>query len=184
VSTTHAAVGSVVGVGLAVSALVGKAVGERKFHHARRFTSCGFLLAGIYQLVVGVVLIVYREELIWFFERDPEVIRIGSWALICAGVFQFFDAMGIIFASALRGAGDTTTIMIVHLVLILGLFLPASFALTWWLMPLIQRDLMSLGPWIAGTAYIILLGVTFWHRWRGTRWQRVDIFRGRPDRSE
>ncbi|MCG3178843.1 MAG: Multidrug resistance protein NorM [Phycisphaerae bacterium] len=170
----------VVGVGLGVSALVGRAMGARQFAHARRFTAAGFILGGGYQLLIGVLLVVFRRELIQFFNDDPEVVRIGSQALIWAGAFQFFDAMGIIYASALRGAGDTHVILWTSLVLIGGLFVPLSFAITWWVMPRVAPSLLSIGPWIAGTIYIVLLGVGFWLRWRSSAWERVDIFGRQP----
>jgi MATE family multidrug resistance protein len=169
----------VVGVGLGAMALVGKAVGQRAFPAARRYAATAFAMGGGYQLIVGLLMILFRHDLIRFFSKDPEVIRLGGHALIWAGVFQFFDAMGIIYANALRGAGDTHFVMILTWSVIVGLFIPGSFAATWWLMPLIDRELMSVGPWIAGTAYLIVLGMVCWLRWRGRRWQQIDIF-GEP----
>lgn len=166
----------VVGVGIAVSALVGKAVGQRRLREARRMATCGFIIGGGYQLIVGVVLIVFRRDLVAFFSQDPEVIRLGSYALICAGVFQFFDAIGIIYAHSLRGAGDTHFLLFVHIVLILLLFIPGSVVVTFWVMPSVDLELMSIGPWLAGTVYIILLGGVFFLRWKGRRWEQIDIF--------
>jgi len=166
----------VVGVGLGMGALVGKAIGQGRVGWARRYASAGFAIGGGYQLIVGVLMIVFRRELIEFFSDDPEVIRIGSVAMIWAGLFQFSDAMGIIFGSALRAVGDTAYPMAVTAMLILGLFVPVSLVATWWVLPHVWPDLISMGPWMGGTVYVVLLGLILWYRWLGRSWERIDVF--------
>ncbi len=174
----------VVGVAIAITALVGKAVGARRLANARRLATCGFLISGGYQLAVGVAMIVWRHELIGFFSSEPRVVELGGYALICAGVFQFFDAVGIIYAHALRAAGDTHFLFRAHLLLIGAIFIPGALAMTWWVMPRLAPGLESIGAWLAGTAYIILLGATFYIRWRGKRWQQIDLFGDRGERND
>ena len=37
-------------------------------------------------------------------------------------------------------------------------------------------DLQSLGPWLAGSVYVILLGLSLWWRFAQGKWREIDIF--------
>lgn len=169
----------VVGVGVALSALVGKAIGQRRPRDARRLVTCAFVLGGGYQLLVGVALVAFRVPLVRFFSQDPMVVSLGSHMLILAGVFQVFDAMGIIYTHALRGAGDTVFLFVLYAATNFLFFIPAG-----WLGAVAARRYWPSGqafaPWIAGTAYVIVLGLACWARWRGSQWERVNIFGDGP----
>ena len=90
---------------------------------------------------------------------------------VCAGVFQLFDALGITYSAALRGAGDT--------------FIPSIFfiASLWvvivgggWAMVKLFPQLGSIGPWIAAASLIIITAGFLWWRWHGRAWMKIDIF--------
>jgi MATE family multidrug resistance protein len=165
----------VVGVGIAVSALVGKAIGQRRIGDARRFAACGFLIGAFYQGLIGLGMILLRVPLMQFFSTDPAVVELGSRLLIFAGLFQVFDAMGIVYTHALRGAGDTLYILLAYAALNFLFFVPVSIgatALVGRLWPAHQ----VLAPWIVGTAYVMLLGWVCWRRWRAKRWETIDLF--------
>ena len=58
-------------------------------------------------LSCGLFFFFGRDLLIGLFATDPEVLQTGAMLLVFAAVYQFFDAMYIIYNGALRGAGDT-----------------------------------------------------------------------------
>ncbi|MDD4890839.1 MAG: MATE family efflux transporter [Phycisphaerae bacterium] len=166
----------VVGVAIALSALVGKSIGQRRLRDARRFAVGAFLIAGAYQLLIGVGMIVFRAALMRFFSDNPEVIAVGSRVLICAGIFQVFDAMGIIYTHALRGAGDTLFMLLAYVLLNFLFFVPAGLLGTWVIAKRYYPSAQPIAPWIAGTLYVIGLGLVCWRRWQRGRWERMDIF--------
>lgn len=164
------------GVGMALSAMVGRSVGARNPNQALRVTSIATLLMLAYMSLLSVIYLIWREPMIAFFTDDPEVIRIGASIMVCAAVFQVFDALGISYNSALRGAGDTfvpSVIFIVsHWVIVIG----GGFAVAE-LFP----QLGSVGPWIAAAVLIIFTGLLLWARWRSRVWMKIDLFK--HDRS-
>lgn len=171
-----------VGVGTALSALVGRAIGEGDHQRAIRVTRvCAVLMIG-YMGLLSLVYFLGRHELIAFFTDNAEVIRIGSGVMICAAVFQVFDALGITYNSALRGAGDTfipsVVFVVSHWVIVIG----GGFA-----MAELYPRLGSVGPWIAASLLIIVVGIYLWRRWHGRRWMHIDLFKhegsagGQPD---
>jgi MATE family multidrug resistance protein len=107
--------------------------------------------------------------------EDAQIIgRIAGRLLICAAVFQTFDAFGIIFSGALRGAGDTVwpgviTMIYSWVILVGGGWAVVKFA----------PALESIWPWIAAALYISLFGMTLWRRWASGRWRSIQLIK--PD---
>lgn len=158
------------GLGQALTALVGRYVGEGKLDLAIHRVYEALFLATTYMGLMCVIYTAFRVPFMAFFNSDPQVIQAGSNILLCAAAFQVFDGMGITFAGALRGAGDTHWIAGVTIILLFCVFAPLSLG------SVAFTDLQSLGPWLAGTVNVILLGLAL--RWRFTRgkWQEINIF--------
>ncbi len=163
------------GVGQALTALVGKSIGIGDLDRAAREVKTAAWITGTYMGILSVIYGFFGPQLIGFFNADPEVMRIGGSIMICAAVFQLFDGLGITYSSALRGAGDT--------------FVPAVFFIlsTWiiivgggWYMGATYPELGSLGPWLAASTLIIVTAVFLWWRWQGNAWRKIDIFATKP----
>jgi MATE family multidrug resistance protein len=159
------------GVGQALTALVGKSLGAGDPQRAIREVRTATIITLIYMGTLAVVYVAFGEELVALFNDQPEVVAIGGWVMICAGVFQLFDALGITYSSALRGAGDT--------------FIPSIFFIVsqWviiigggWLAVVLFPRLGSIGPWIAAAGLIIVTAAFLWWRWHGRQWMKIDIF--------
>jgi Na+-driven multidrug efflux pump len=122
---------------------------------------------------MGAAFFIFRKHIMGFWSDDPAVVNVGTEILICAAVFQVFDAAVITYGGALRGAGDTLWMAIVSAggsVLILGAggFLLTTFA----------PQLGAIGVWIAFTANIIMVGFASRWRFKSNNWQKIDIFEG------
>ena len=95
------------GVGVAVTALVGRYIGRGRPDLAVARANLGFALTAAYMVLCGVCLFAFRRQLIGLFTGDPRVIAIGSRLLVFGAVYQLFDATYIVYSGGLRGAGDT-----------------------------------------------------------------------------
>ena len=171
-----------IGMGMALTSLIGKAIGQGDPQQAIRQTRMGVGVVLAYMATLSVVFLIWRRELIAFFNTDPEIVTIGASIMICAAVFQVFDGMGIVYTCALRGAGDTAWPSIVFVVshwtiLVGGGYVMAVMFPSWG----------SIGPWVAGTTLLVLLGFVLWYRWHSRAWMKIDIFKHEkdadPDRS-
>jgi MATE family multidrug resistance protein len=103
-------------------------------------------------------------------EVADEVIAIGKVLMVAAALFQVFDAVGIVFASALRGAGDTFWPGVLTVVLSWTLIVGGGWALVRY-----APGLGALGPWIGASAYIVALGVLLGLRWRRGAWRSIRV---------
>ena len=169
-----------VGIGIAISTLVGRSIGEGRKDLAYRRARMGVALNALYMGSLGICFVLFGRQLIDVFSDDPAVITLGSRLMIFAAVFQVSDAFTISYQNALRGAGDTRWPAIV------GAFQAWSIMVgCGWLIGWARPDWGSYAPWTFATLYVICVGTTFWLRWRAGEWEKLDVIgRGSPQHVE
>lgn len=168
-----------VGIGMAVSTAVGKAVGQGHPTLARRITWIGTAFNAAYMSLMALLFVVYGEWLMRFISPDAAVVRLGTTLFIYAAVFQFFDAIAITHSCALRGAGDTMWSSIVGATEVWIILVGGG-----WLVARLRPDLGSVGPWAFAAAFVIVIGITLFARWRWGPWERLDVIgRNEPARG-
>jgi len=167
-----------IGVGIAVSTLVGHAIGARQPAVARRYARVGMIIAGVYMGVLGIGLLLGGRWLIGLFSPDDTVQRIGALMLIWVAVFQVFDAMQIVYTNALRGAGDTK-----WPAMAVALHCWVIFVGGGWVMVRFVPSWGYHGPWMTATLYIAVLGCVLWGRWWRGRWEKIDLLGHHHDLS-
>lgn len=159
------------GAGRALTAMVGKSIGEGNPSRARRETRIAAIVTTVYMLVLSLAYMMYGEKLIFIMTKNAEAAQIGGTVMIFASIFQLFDAWAITYTASLRGAGDT---------FVPSIFFVASHWLIivaggWWMAETFPHW-QSLGPWVAAS---VLIGVTalflIW-RWYGEAWRKIDLF--------
>ena len=166
-----------VGISFGITAVVGRWIGKGDREEAGRRAMVGVGLCVAYMAVCALFMVIFREPLIRLFvteeytpEDAAEIVRIGGLVMICAAVFQIFDALGIALIGALRGAGDTVVPGVLNAVCAWVFLLGGGwFIVTQW------PEMGSLGPWIAAAAFIIALGSALVWRWFSGAWKKIDI---------
>ena len=159
------------GAGRALTALVGKSIGEGNPARAKRETRIAAVITTLYMLVLSLTYLIFGEQLIFLMTRSEDAARIGRPIMVCAAVFQLFDAWAITYTASLRGAGDT---------FIPSIFFVASHWIIivgggWWIAERFP-EMGSLGPWIAASLLIGVTAVFLIWRWYGEAWRKIDLF--------
>lgn len=160
-----------VGIGMALTSLVGHAIGRGKPEIAARRATAAMLMTCAYMGAIGLLFWLARAPLMRLMSPDAEVIALGGIALIWAAVFQIFDGLGITYSSALRGAGDTRWPAGAFLVCCWGIFVAGG-----WLVSRRAPALGFNGPWLMCTIYIAVLGVLLWWRFERGPWRKIKLF--------
>ena len=158
------------GVGTAVTALVGKYIGSGEPEKGERRAHLGFFVCAAYMMTIGVGLFIFREPLMRLFSDDPEVIRIGSLLLIFIAAYQLFDAMFVIYVSALRGAGDTMVPAIVQAILVWTIVVGGG-AISVKYFP----EWGVAGPWTLATIFGGILGLYLLLRFQRGKWKSIRL---------
>lgn len=164
----------VFGFGIACSTLVGQRLGENDPDLAARATWTTMQLALGYTAVWGALYLFVPDTLLAWHERpnDPEhntALRELTVVLLrFVTAYLVFDALNIIFVSAIKGAGDTRFVLVASLVMALAM---------------IGLTLAALGPlggglfaaWWVLTIWVGLLGVIYSARFLQGRWRTMRV---------
>jgi MATE family multidrug resistance protein len=137
---------------------------------ARQRANLGFIVTAIYMVTCGLLFYLGRNQLIGVFSNDPQVRRIGAQLLTFAAVYQFFDAVYIVYNGALRGAGDTFVPAVATGVLCWGI---TVFGARWIAVTFPQWG--TAGPWTAATVYGVILGLFIYARFATGGWERIHL---------
>jgi MATE family multidrug resistance protein len=166
----------VIGLGIAALTLVGKYIGMRKPDVAVRVTGNAARIAALYALGLGVLFTLIPGVFVNIFGSGhsaeyAEILALSRPVMKVLAVFVFFDAIGMIFADALRGAGDTRFQMLGASAAAWILFVPGI----WYITHRAGGELIHAWAWAA--FYMVLLSVFFGLRFRSGLWRRIDILK-------
>ncbi len=168
-----------VGISIAVTALVGKYIGMGRPDLAERRAWLGTFVSMAYMGACGVCFILFGRTLIHqFVNHDTDaaeteaILAIGSRMLMAVAAFQLFDAVAMCLSGALRGAGDTVVPGVVTIVLSWVVIVGGGYA-----MVELFPGLESLGPYIAASAYIIVLSLFLLGRFLSGAWKRLELLK-------
>ena len=165
------------GLEIASTSLVGRYVGARSGAAANRSTYSGLKLGWGYSLLIGVLFIFLPGVLTDIFRPDvasasAEALAIFDSArpmsifmLRFATIYIFVEVLLVIYAGALRGAGDTLWVMFACAIMnwvVAGAMYVAAYVL----------KLPAQYAWIAIVAVYGTTPVIFWLRWKGGKWRR------------
>jgi MATE family multidrug resistance protein len=170
-----------VGFSVATTALVGRYIGAGKPDIAANRAHWALGMAIVYMTVCGLAMAIWRDSLVGVFvDADDaaiaaEVVTIGSRLMICAAIFQTFDAVGIVYTGALRGAGDTLVPGVATIVLSWSLIVGLGAWLAW-----NRPEWTSVGPWVGASVYIIVYGVWMALRFERGAWRRIRLLEPTP----
>jgi len=159
------------GVGHALTALVGKSIGSGNPRRAMRETRIGVGMTVAYMGMMSMIYGLFGGQLIGLFSTNVLVVEIGAKVMLCAAVFQLFDAMGITYLSALRGAGDTFVPAVIMVGSLWIVVVGGGWAVTE-----IWPEWGSVGPWLAASTLFIVTSIMLWWRWHSRAWMKISVF--------
>jgi multidrug resistance protein, MATE family len=167
------------GLGQAVSILVGQRLGADRPDLAEKSAYTGLKWVFGYMCIVASVYLLFPAALVSAFRggRDP-----GSFAamaaivpslLVCVAVYSLADSINVTFSFALRGAGDTRFVSLL------------TFALAWPIMVVPTYLVVRAGgsiywAWGFATAYIIAMAICFYFRFCSGRWKTMRVIEAAP----
>ncbi len=156
-------------VGMATSSLVAQYLGAKQADVAEKvgYRACGLAMAGMG--VIGLSYLIAPATLMGIFSQEEVVITAGVTILRLVALYQIFDAVGIVLAGALNGAGDTRFTMLTRLLFAWGVFIPLVWIL---IFPL---DAGIWGAWFGALVYLGGLAVIYLIRFRSGHWKTIEL---------
>lgn len=148
--------------------IVGQNIGAGKKDRAENAANSAFLFALVVMCFNAVIFWLWPEELAKIFTNDEEVIKSLALYLRVIGIGDIFLA-ALIFAGAIRAAGDALSPMAVNVSAIWVLRIPAA----WALMKFTSLDYY--GVWLAMGASQIIQGIALVILFKLGFWKRIDL---------
>lgn len=157
------------GLSVATSSLVGQSLGARRKDMAIIYSKLTQRLGNVAGLTLGLIMIIFRSQLIDLFTNDPVIIETGSQIVFIIAATMFFQITQVVTYGCLRSAGDVKFTALLSL-LSVTLVRPA---LTW--MFIHPLNLGLFGAWIS--LFLDQLVRYFGSRWRHRqgRWVNIEI---------
>jgi MATE family multidrug resistance protein len=171
---TNVSLMPLVGMERSLTAAIGKSIGADRKDVAIKQTNICFKVALGYSVIMGICFVAFRRTLMGLWSGDEMVVRLGIWILLCAAVYQIFQAARMVYSGSLKGAGDTVWLAAVSAAgagVILGLGGAASVYFF--------SSAGAIGPWIAGTCSILAVGLANRWRFKSNNWMKIDLFKHR-----
>jgi len=148
------------GISSAAAVRVGQALGRRDAHAASRAGWTALALGACFMACMAIMFWTVPYYIVRIYTPDPVVIRSACALLFVAAFFQLFDGLQVVATGALRGAGDTRTPMLCHLVFYWLIGLPLGTYLCFhlgWGAP---------GIWAGLCVALIFIGSLLLYLWR------------------
>ncbi len=158
-----------IAVNMATASLVAQYLGAKRPDFAEAATYRACLLAMVGMGLIGLTYLIAPASLMAFFSAEPSVIVAGVAVLRLVALYQLFNALGIVLAGALNGAGDTTFTMWARTIIAWGIFIP----LVWVMIFPLQMGIW--GAWLAALIYLAGLGLLYFWRFRSGKWKTIVL---------
>jgi MATE family multidrug resistance protein len=156
-----------IGLGIAVTVLVGQSLGAGKPEEAKLFAYNAYKMGLIFMTTMGLVFFFFPEFFLGLLIADPEVVQAAVPGLRIAGLFDPVIGTAFIFVGALRGAGDTRFPLYVRMFTSVALRVGLGF---------IFIEVMHLGlvggRLAMGLDSVFMAGLMVW-RFRKGKWQTI-----------
>jgi len=157
------------GVGIACSSLVGRALGRKDAEDAQRWGWESAALILLVNTAIGLLLLLFARPILAIFLHDTETLQLALLPLMISAVIVGIDTAGLVLMNALLGAGASHRVMKISIVLQWLLFLP----LAWLAGPVLGLGL--LGVWVVQAVYRLLQTLVLALNWRDDFWKDIKV---------
>jgi len=102
------------------------------------------------------------------------ITEITTVLLKFVALYSIFEAMSIIFASAIKGAGDTFFVMVTMIVASTGILIVPSY------LSIFIFNWSLYVSWIFTALYVIVIGFIFLIRFKQSKWKVMRVIESKP----
>ena len=163
-----------VGMGIAVTTMVGQQLGRNRPDMAARATWTAFRIAGTYMGTLAVLYVLVPDLFMMAHASGVSAVKFAALRdvtvvlLRFAAAYALFDAAWIVFTGAIKGAGDTRFILTASLIMS-----PLPVLAGW--LGITQFGWGLLWCWVVITTWVCVMGTVFLVRFLQGRWRTMRV---------
>ncbi|MDA0322072.1 MAG: MATE family efflux transporter [Verrucomicrobia bacterium] len=161
------------GLGVAVSVIVGQSVGAGNIPVAQRAVRSGFIMAVLCDLVIGSAFLLAPDAIISVFARAGDAaqaatLKMAKHCLFFVTAYLLFDAVYLVYSHAIKGAGDTRYALCAGILVSWG-----TLALPTWIAVRGGASFWTL--WAILVVHVFIAAAVFATRYFGGKWQGMRV---------
>lgn len=153
----------------AATALVGQELGRNSPKQALKKGYICTIIAVIVMSTMGIIFLVAPNLLVSLFSKDENVVALSIVALRLVSICQPFSAMSLVLSGALRGAGDTKSVLFITFV---GIFL-VRIPTTYLFLYILKLGLS--GAWIVMTIDLFVRSSALLYIFKRGKWKYLTV---------
>ena len=153
----------------AASALVGQELGKGSSQKALKNGYICTIIAMMVMSTFGLLFFIIPQFLVSLFTKDKDVIELATMALKIVSICQPFSGASMVLAGALRGAGDTKSVL---LITYLGIFL-IRIPITYLFLDVLNFGLA--GAWIVMTIDLAIRSSIAFYVFKRGKWKYLQV---------
>ncbi|MDR0485270.1 MAG: MATE family efflux transporter [Elusimicrobiota bacterium] len=171
----HLAMMPVVGCGMTTSILVGKYLGQNRPSISQSSVRSSSEIIYVYLIIVTAALLLFPKQLIYPFVSGGHMQQIGQTEQMAIHVlrilaaYMVFDGTNVIFAAAIKGAGDTAFVMRVLVILSIVMVIIPTYLIV------IVFQLGLYAAWWFMLLYVAALAGIFFARYKSNKWKKMRV---------
>jgi len=170
-----------IGFSIGTSTLVGQAIGRGRPEDGVVATNSALHICFCYMASIALIYLLFPEWLFTLFKPDnslgtdyAQLVQMGRVLLLFVAAYSIFDTGNIIFAAAIKGAGDTRFVTWTIASMSTGLMvIPVYVSIKYFNGGLYLA-------WSFITAYVCLISFIFWWRFKQGKWKSMRVIEPRP----
>lgn len=165
------------GISEATGIITGKYIGAKRSDIAEKVAYKSWIISTAYMILMGAIYLLYPEPLLDFFAPSEgkgvaefvNVLKIGKTILICAAIYNVFNALRFVFMGALRGAGDTKVPMWIIITCSWTILAPGGYII----INVLKLSVIHL--WVFLTVYGGIVGSLIFLRFKSGAWKKMNM---------
>lgn len=165
-----------IGLSIAAATLVGQYQGRGDSETAARAAVRSVHVGVVYVTIIGLTFILFPRLYFSAFTLRAEsglsvddLVATGRWLLVLMAIWGVMDAGNVIFAGALKGAGDTRFVLVCSALMAWLFFVPGVMVLVF----VLGFGLLAMWTW--ALLYVGLLAAAYYLRFRSGRWKAIQV---------
>lgn len=159
------------GFGFAVAAttMVGQYMGTQDFNNAKSAGYLNTLLGVGVMTIFGFSFMLFPSLIISMFTNDYHIMPMASSALRIVSIAQPILAMSMVFSGALRGAGDTKSVLWITSFGVFFIRLPLTYLF------LYKMNMGLNGAWIAMVFDLLFRSIVGYEKFKNGKWKYIQV---------
>jgi putative MATE family efflux protein len=157
------------GFSVAGTTLVGQHLGAHKYQDARKAGFLNMFLAMFVMTTFGFIFMLFPKFVISMFTKDQSIVPMASSALRIVSIAQPILAVSMVLSGALRGAGDTKSVLWITS---FGMFF-IRIPLTYLLLYVLNFGLN--GAWMVMIVDLTYRGLACLYRFKQGQWRYIEV---------